>query len=228
MAGKEVRVRVVRLTRIKVTNSRQRRSRFVENHSHMLRAVRRPSTRLCLCSIPLTAVFRPYGAEKPLHSQQIALARSLVSNIWSSSDNVGRGWWPLCIRGDVRQRTQVEVREDGATASGAFHVQPEPLVDALHVKIVSTGQTSDLQQTVGLVNTHTSPLLDQNRPFFYLVSNAKLLQAYWTLTAISWNCLEPELWKFLNKCLHCFSLYAKRNQKLIHLKTKVDLCSFVT
>ena len=125
------------------------------NHPHMLRAMRQPSTRRCFCSIPLAAVLQPYGAEQSLQSQQIALARSLVSHVLNCSGNIARG--PLCICVDVRQCTRVEVREFRATASWALHVEPELLVDALHVKIVSTRQTSPItdSESFTLINKHT-------------------------------------------------------------------------
>lgn len=41
----------------------------------------------------------------------------------------------------------------------------------------------------------------------YLISFMKFLQTDWTFTAISWNSLQPELGKFLDECLHCFSLH---------------------
>lgn len=65
--------------------------------------------------------------------------------------------------------------------------------------------------------------MDKNN---YLISNMKFFQTNRTLTAICWNSLQPELWKFLDERFHCFSLHPEKRtsaNKLIFKKTHKTL-----
>lgn len=45
---------------------------------------------------------------------------------------------------EIVERTQVQVGEDGAPAPRALDIQPEPLVNALHMEIMRTWQPTHL------------------------------------------------------------------------------------
>lgn len=51
---------------------------------------------------------------------------------------------PLTGRPEIVQRTQVQVGEDRAATPWALDIQPEPLVDALHMEIVRAWEPTDL------------------------------------------------------------------------------------
>ena len=66
------------------------------------------------------------GAEETMEAKEVVVARGLRGNVVGSG---GGG-------GDVGQCCEVQVWKDRAAASGALHVQPQPLVNAFHVEVV--------------------------------------------------------------------------------------------
>jgi hypothetical protein len=50
----------------------------------------------------------------------------------------------LAGRPEIVQRAQIQVGEDRAPAPRALDIQPEPLVNALHMEIVCTWESTDL------------------------------------------------------------------------------------
>jgi hypothetical protein len=91
--------------------------------------------------------------QQPLQPQQVALPSRLrrphVPRHRRRCHLAGRrpvrlGGWP-----EVVERAQVEVGEDGAPATGALDIQPEPLVDALHMEIVRAREPTDLHNGLG-------------------------------------------------------------------------------
>ncbi|RZR71959.1 hypothetical protein BHM03_00009143, partial [Ensete ventricosum] len=87
----------------------------------------------------------PYRAKQPLQPQEIALTCRLGSHIPSGCCHFA-GRRALRIRLEVGECTQVKVGKHRAPASGALHIQPQPLVDALNMEVVSTRQASDLHE----------------------------------------------------------------------------------
>ena len=95
-----------------------------------------------ICIVACPCIFRPDWPEKALQSQHIALAGRLDSHITSGCHHTSR--WSFWIGPKMGQRAKVKVWEDWAAATRTFHIQPEPLINAFHMEIVSTGKATNL------------------------------------------------------------------------------------
>lgn len=53
-------------------------------------------------------------------------------------------------------------------------------------------------------------MIENMKQTVYLIPYMKLFKANRTFTAISWDSLQPKLWKFLDESFHSFPLHKSR------------------
>ena len=123
---------------------------IVYNYAGQLLRVNRAAVGHSWLTPTLHALVPDWTEQQPLQPHQVALPSRLWPHVSSRCSCccyiAGTGGWMIWFAGwpKIVQCAQVQVGEDGASAPWALNIQPEPLVDALHMEIVRTWEPTHL------------------------------------------------------------------------------------
>lgn len=122
------------------------------NHHHRVHSVLQVSA--SACDRRNRVLGTDDRAEQALQAETVALAQGLL---WphvpcgcSSCHLIG--WVGISISSaEIGEGTEVKVGEDGAAASWALDVEPQPLVNTLDMEVVCTGEATDLERSGSMI-----------------------------------------------------------------------------